>query len=106
MGMSGEEYDRQYPDYTPNKDRRMAEWRAKKAKEREEQDRQGAADAAREERRRYGTDAERREDEATAKEKETPSAPAKSPSRRKPRRKAFDQIPDEEGPVQLPLPFE
>ena len=102
--MSGEEYDRQYPQYQPNKDRRMAEWRAKKDKEREEQDRQGAADAAREERRRYGTDAERREDEAEAPKEETTSTPAKSPSRRKPRRKAFNQEPDEY--TQPPLPFE
>lgn len=32
--MSGKDYDRANPDYTPNKDRRMAEWRAKKDAER------------------------------------------------------------------------
>lgn len=33
--MSGKDYDR-VSDYTPNKDRRMAEWRAKKDKEKKE----------------------------------------------------------------------
>lgn len=36
MGMSGKDYDRFAGDYTPNKDRRIAEWRAKKKKEDEE----------------------------------------------------------------------
>jgi hypothetical protein len=30
MGMSGEDYDRYSGDFTPNKNRRMAEWRAKR----------------------------------------------------------------------------
>lgn len=38
MGMSGEEYDRSNSEYQPNKDKRMAEWRAKKKKEKEEAD--------------------------------------------------------------------
>ena len=38
MGLSGEQYDRFNPDYTPNKDRRMAEWRAKKAKQKKDSD--------------------------------------------------------------------
>ena len=35
---SGEEYDRANPEYTPNKDRKMKEWRDKKAKEKKAQD--------------------------------------------------------------------
>jgi hypothetical protein len=35
MGISGEQYDKfSGPEYTPNKDRRMAEWRKKKESER------------------------------------------------------------------------
>ena len=35
MGISGRDYDRfAGPDFTPNKDRKMAEWRAKKDAER------------------------------------------------------------------------
>ena len=36
MGLSGKDYDRfSGPEYTPNKDRRMAEWRKKKDAERQ-----------------------------------------------------------------------
>lgn len=49
MGISGREYDRfAGPDYTPNKDRRMAEWRKKKDAERKsELERKGAEEASR-----------------------------------------------------------
>lgn len=38
MGLSGKDYDRFNPDYTPNKDRRMAEWREKKKKQKKDSD--------------------------------------------------------------------
>lgn len=38
MGLSGEQYDRVNHGYTPNKDRRMAEWRAKKSKQKKDSD--------------------------------------------------------------------
>lgn len=49
MGISGREYDRfAGPDYTPNKDRRMAEWRKKKDAERQaELERRGKEEASR-----------------------------------------------------------
>lgn len=49
MGISGEEYDRfAGPDFTPNKDRRMAEWRKKKEAERQEDlEKRGKEEAAR-----------------------------------------------------------
>lgn len=34
MGMSGEEYDRYAGDYSPNKDRKLNEWRARREEER------------------------------------------------------------------------
>lgn len=46
MGLSGEEYDRQNPQYTPNKDRRMKEWREKKKKKQEEKGKEIARDMA------------------------------------------------------------
>ena len=64
MGMSGKDYDRAYPDYTPNKDKRMAEWRAKKAAERKKSDeerRKGLAERASEDTRKQAEKEERRE---------------------------------------------
>lgn len=48
MGLSGEQYDRFSRDYSPNRDRRMAEWRKKKDAERKaELEKQGSAEAER-----------------------------------------------------------
>jgi len=48
MGLSGEQYDRFNREYSPNRDRRMAEWRQKKDAERKEElGKQGAAEAER-----------------------------------------------------------
>lgn len=49
MGISGRDYDRfSGPDFTPNKDRRMAEWRAKKDAERKaELENKGKEEASR-----------------------------------------------------------
>lgn len=102
MGMSGEEYDRQYPQYQPNKDRNIAAWKAKKKKEREEQKTKTAAEGAVHDRKKYGTDAERREDEAVEKQ-ETP-APIPAKPVKKSRKKAFSGEPDEW--YQPPLPFD
>ena len=48
MGLSGEQYDRFNREFSPNRDRRMAEWRQKKNAERKaELEKKGEAEAER-----------------------------------------------------------
>lgn len=102
--MSGKDYDRFAGDYTPNKDRRMAEWRAKKAKQRKESEeahREKLKGIASEIARKESEKEERRELKGPiqhtpfAPKSETPASPpvqqvVQQPKPRKSRRKWFD----------------